>query len=115
MTDDKKRNVFLIMLAAFLAYQLWPGQSVSLKDFKRFYQQHRGGGSDPARIGNQIYGAFKDGIGGRAWLVTIHGYVDNKRTCEELIAPLNADPTIGDFPGRYLCLPITPEALSSIS
>lgn len=63
----------------------------------------KGAFGDPANNGNQVYGVFKDSIGGKAWLMTVHGYVDNHDTCEDIIKPYNDGTIPSDLPGRYTC------------
>jgi hypothetical protein len=46
---------------------------------------------------------------GTAYLLTVHGYPNNRQVCEELIAPYNADPSTTTIPGgRYYCETLTP-------
>jgi hypothetical protein len=46
---------------------------------------------------------------GTAYLLTVHGYPNNRQVCEELIAPYNADPSMTTIPGgRYYCETLAP-------
>jgi hypothetical protein len=67
------------------------------------YLQSKGAFSDPTGNGNQVLGIFKDSVGGKAWLMTVHGYVDNRDTCEQIIKPYNDGTLPSDMPGRYTC------------
>lgn len=51
----------------------------------------------------RAYALIKEGPAGPDWLATIHGYGDNRWTCEELIKPYNEDPSLSVFQGRYYC------------
>ena len=49
------------------------------------------------------YAVMKEGIMEEDWLATVHGYADNRVTCEQLIAPYNKDANLSTLPGRYFC------------
>lgn len=37
------------------------------------------------------------------YLVTVHGYPDNKSVCEDIIKPYNENPDLSDISGEYYC------------
>jgi len=49
------------------------------------------------------YAVVKTGVGGDAWLATVHGFPDNSSVCWELIEPYRNDPSLSDLPGEYTC------------
>ncbi len=59
--------------------------------------------------GAPAYGIFKNNAAGDAWLATVHGYPDNRLTCEQLIAEYNEESELSVFDGTYRCEPITAE------
>ncbi len=55
------------------------------------------------RGSSRAYALVKQGATVDDWLATFHGYVDNRATCEELIAPYNEDSSLSVMPGDYVC------------
>ncbi|CAM8340588.1 hypothetical protein [Candidatus Methylopumilus planktonicus] len=53
---------------------------------------------------NAEWTSYSYNINGDDYLLTIHGYMDDKQTCEDIIKPLNADPKLSTLPGSYTCL-----------
>jgi hypothetical protein len=45
----------------------------------------------------------KSGMAGPDWLVTVHGYADNRAVCEQLIREYNEDSELSVLPGEYYC------------
>lgn len=52
---------------------------------------------------SRAYAVVKNGIAVPAWLATIHGYVDNRAVCEQLIAAYNEDASMSVLAGDYTC------------
>jgi hypothetical protein len=52
---------------------------------------------------------MKDGLGGQAWLATVHGYPNNLEVCQQLIEPYNSNPELSALPGSYSCREIIPQ------
>lgn len=69
-------------------------QETTQDDLKNYFKNHRiGSSSDYAVIKN-----------GDDYLLTIHGYMDDKQSCEDIIKPLNEDPKLSVMPGTYSCI-----------
>lgn len=91
-----KSKFFIILGFLFLVScsQEQAPKETSPTDLKEYFKHHKiGSSSDYAVIKN-----------GDDYLLTIHGYMDDKQTCEDIIKPLNADPKLSTLPGSYTCL-----------
>ena len=83
----------LAFLCGVLVACLPNKKNISQKDLIEFFATHRVGNSSN-------YGVIKNG---EDYLITVHGYLDNKAVCEELIKPYNSDKTLSVLPGTYQC------------
>ena len=104
----------LVLFIGFGFYSAWlssgaeavdpmPSQNDSemLSEFEaRLGQVYR---DKPAKY-SRAYAIVKDGLGGEAWLATIHGYPDNRLICAEIVKPYNSDSSLSVFPGSYRCV-----------
>lgn len=52
---------------------------------------------------SRAFAVIKDGFAGPEWLMTVHGYADNRATCQAIIEPYNTNPELSVFEGRYSC------------
>ena len=68
----------------------------SLKKVKRFFSRNKIGDSPD-------FALVKDGYAGPEYLMVIFGYADDRSVCEELIKPVNDDPSLSVFQGVYSC------------
>jgi hypothetical protein len=69
---------------------------ISQEDVQEFFRTHRVGSSPD-------YAVMKNGTD---YLATIHGMVDDKSACLDLIKPYNEDPSLSTLPGAYTCVPL---------
>jgi hypothetical protein len=67
-------------------------------DVQKFFSKNKISGSPD-------YAFVKYGIGGSPdHLATIHGYLDDKKVCEELAKEYNDDSSLSVLPGKYGCI-----------
>lgn len=52
------------------------------------------------------YAFIKNSFAGKAYLITIHGYADNKSVCEKLVQEYNDNPELSTIKGQYSCEPL---------
>lgn len=74
------------------------GDRISDEDLQDFLRKHRPASSRPVAV-------MRDLGPTTSYLMTVHGYLNNWVTCEELIEPYNLDPTLSVIQGgRYYCV-----------
>ena len=72
------------------------GDTIASSDIEKLFRGHK-------VDGNYAVALKKRGVGGVAYLATVHGYPNNLSVCEELIAPYNKDASLSALPSSMGC------------
>jgi len=71
-------------------------REINQEALKQFFAKHRVGSSPD-------YAIMKNGTD---YLATVHGYIDDRSVCLQLIKPYNKNPALSVLPGAYTCVPL---------
>lgn len=97
-SEERYEMRVIVLLMMFLV--IGCSKPETAKEFDQQLQEaywNRPDQLDPA------YAIIKSGLGGDAWLATVHGFPDNRAVCMELIEPYQNDPSRSALPGKYTC------------
>lgn len=84
----------LLLILSILVLTSCGKQETTQEDLKDYFKHHKiGSSSDFAVIKN-----------GTDYLLTIHGYMNDREVCESLIKIYNEDPKLSVIPGSYACV-----------
>ncbi len=90
----QSRTLITIVVAAVLAG--CGVQEADQSDVQQFFARHKIGSSPD-------YAVMKNRTD---HLMTIHGYMDDRAVCLQLIESYNKDPSLSTLPGTYSCVPL---------
>jgi hypothetical protein len=84
----------LLLLLSILILTSCGKQEISQEKLKEYFKNHKVGRSSD-------YAVMKNS---NDYLLTIHGYMDDREVCESLIKNYNEDPKLSVLPGTYSCI-----------
>ena len=84
----------LLLILTILILTSCGKQEVTQEKLKEYFKNHKVGRSSD-------YMVVKNGTD---YLLTIHGYMDDREVCESLIKNYNEDPKLSVLPGTYTCI-----------
>jgi hypothetical protein len=88
-------RTIIVLLFAFLPLSACDQQKeVDQEAVRKFFAKNRVGPSPD-------YAIMKNGTD---HLATIHGYMNDRETCLQLIEPYNKNPSLSLLPGTYTCV-----------
>lgn len=93
------KSIIHLLLGLYASSLSIPSIAADQEDVQMFFSKKK--------IGNSPDYAFvKNGITGLDYLLTIHGYENDKTVCEALAKEHNSNPSLSTIPGTYLCIPL---------
>lgn len=91
-----KKILMILFIFVMTGCSVASVREISQEDAQEFFKSHRIGKSPD-------YAIMKNGTD---YLATIHGMVDDKSACLDLIKLYNEDTSLSVLPGTYTCVPL---------
>lgn len=96
----KFRIVVMLALAAMLIgcsqVGILADHNLSEAQLKSFFRHH-------TISGHPAVALEKRSMGGVSYLMTIHGYPNSLKVCQEIVRRYNENPSLSVIPGHYYC------------